>query len=108
MIRGRSCRPAGAGRVPAAAVAGLPSRVAAGLLWIPVQPSACTLRCAILGLQSGAAGQDKGKVGASATGTAALRGPAGLGGSEPRGGGCLRKEGSHARAGRIAQDSQVT
>lgn len=111
-IRGRGSRRAGAGRVPAAAVAGLQSGVAAGLLGIPVLPSVRASHRPSLGLKSGASGQDEGKVGRClCNGTATLRGPAGLGGSEPRGGGCLRQEGSQprrgARAGRSTQDNQV-
>lgn len=67
-IRGRGSRRAGAGRVPAAAVAGLQSGVAAGLLGIPVLPSVRASHRPSLGLKSGASGQDEGKVGASATG----------------------------------------
>lgn len=93
LIQGRGSQRAGAGRVPAAAVAGLQSLVAAGLHCtrgerIPVQPGAGTPRHTSLKLQSGTAGQDKGKVSASA------RGSDRPGRLEPRGGGCLMREGS--------------
>lgn len=58
---------------------------------IPVQPGAGTQRHPSLKLQSGAAGQGEGKVGASA------RGPDRPVISEPRGGGWLSGEGSLPR-----------
>lgn len=93
LIQGRGSQRAGAGRVPAAAVAGLQSLVAAGLRCtrgerIPVQPGAGTPRHSSLKLQSGTAGQDKGEGKCFYKGT---RSPREIGAEA---GGCLMREGS--------------